>query len=50
MATVLKSFAISGIDGYVKLILEIDTIYGKPSVLNCSVWAILQLKKSLEKD
>lgn len=31
MATVLKSFAISGIDGYV-VNIEIDTIYGKPSV------------------
>lgn len=31
MATVLKSFAISGIDGYL-VNIEIDTIYGKPSV------------------
>ena len=31
MATVLKSFAISGIYGYV-VNIEIDTIYGKPSV------------------
>lgn len=32
MATVLKSFAIRGIDGYI-VNIEIDTIYGKPSVL-----------------
>ena len=31
MATVLKSFSISGIDGYI-VNIEIDTIYGKPSV------------------
>lgn len=31
MATVLKSFSISGIDGYT-VNIEIDTIYGKPSV------------------
>ena len=31
MATVLKSFAISGIDGYL-VNIEIDTIYGKLSV------------------
>lgn len=31
MATVLKSFEISGIEGYV-VDIEIDTIYGKPSV------------------
>ena len=29
MATVLKSFAISGIDGYL-VNIDIDTIYGKP--------------------
>lgn len=31
MATVLNSFSISGIDAYV-VNIEIDTIYGKPSV------------------
>lgn len=31
MATVLKSFSISGIDGYT-VNIEIDTLYGKPSV------------------
>lgn len=32
MASVVKSFAIAGVDGYV-VNIETDTIYGKPNVI-----------------
>lgn len=49
MATVLKSFAISGIDGYL-VNIDIDTIYGKPwiSIVGMGNIAIKESKDRLE--
>lgn len=51
MATVLKSFSISGIDGYT-VNIEIDTIYGKPSVsiVGMGDIAIKEAREGLEAE